>query len=92
MGAVEAQRLSTRLRSKTLEVVGSNPTGCWAIFLFFFLFLLHQWSVLNQVPQGGASLASCCERKKWMLSCAAWDETGSINSDWIKRYFFAESK
>ena len=30
---------------------------------------LHQWSVLSQVPQGGASLTVCS--KQWMPSCAA---------------------
>ena len=33
--------------SKTLEVVGLNPTGCWA---FFFSSLSHQYSVLNSGP------------------------------------------
>ena len=31
--AVVALRQSTRLQSKTLEVVGSNPASCWAFFL-----------------------------------------------------------
>ena len=30
------------------DVVGSNPAGRWAFFLL--LSILHQWSVLNQVP------------------------------------------
>ena len=47
------------------EVVGSNPAGCWAFFLLLFLpTFLHQWSVLNQVTQGGASLTLCCESNK----------------------------
>ena len=36
-------------------------------FFFFFLSLktiLHQWSVLNQIPQGGSSLSVCCERNE----------------------------
>ena len=48
---------------QNLEVIGSNPAGCWALF-FFFLFLptfLRQWSVLKQNPQGGASLSVSCE-------------------------------
>ena len=37
------------------EIVGSNPAGwCWAFPSF-----LHQWSVLNLVPQVGASLTPC---------------------------------
>ena len=46
---------------RNLEVMGSNPPGYWAFssssffsFHFFSLSLptlLHQWSVLNQVPQ-----------------------------------------
>ena len=72
MAAVVAQRQSNQ------EVAGSNPTGCWA-FLFFFLFL-HQWSVLNQVTQ----LISDCVLWRTMPSCAAWGETGTISSDWLK--------
>ena len=33
--AIVVQRSSTRLWSKTLEVMGSNPAGCWAFFLLF---------------------------------------------------------
>ena len=55
-----------------MEVVGSNPAGCWAFFLFFFPTSLHQWSVLNQVPEGGASLTGVVKAlNKWMPSCAA---------------------
>ena len=43
----------------------------------FFSSLYYQKFVLNQVPHGGAFLSMCCERKKWMLSCSAWSETGS---------------
>ena len=48
------------------EVVGSNPAGCRAFFLFVpsLPTVLHQRSVLNQVPQRGASLTERCERKK----------------------------
>ena len=56
--AVVAQRWSTCLRSRALEAEGSNPTGCWAFFLLLLSIsslslpaFLHQWSVLNQVPQ-----------------------------------------
>ena len=49
------------------EVEGLNPAGCWLFFFFCLFFLslstfLHQWSALNQVLQGGASLTECCER------------------------------
>ena len=59
------------------------------ISLHFFLLLscltlFHQWSVLNQVPQGGASLTVCCKRTKWIPGCGAWGQTGSISSDSIK--------
>ena len=48
-----------------LEVMGLNPAGCRAFFFFQSLpAFLHQWSVLNQVPQGGASLTVCCERNR----------------------------
>ena len=51
------------------------------------IFSYHQWSVLNQVAQTGASLIVCCEsKKKWMPSCAAWGKTGSISSDWVKKH------
>ena len=45
------------------EVAGSNPTRCWAFLFFYLPTFLHQSRVLNQVPQGGASLTVCCERK-----------------------------
>ena len=54
------------------EVVVSNPAGCRAFFFFFLRFLLslptflRQWSVLNQVPQGGAFLAVCSESNRKM--------------------------
>ena len=61
------------------KVLGSNPTGPWAFFFFVLSLptLLRHWSVLIQVPQGGASLTTCCEIKKWMPSCAAKGKTGS---------------
>ena len=37
-----------------IEVMGSNPVGCWDFFLF--LSLSFQKCVLNQVPNGGATL------------------------------------
>ena len=43
--------------------MGSNPAWSRA-FLFFFSLsptFLWQWSGLNQVPQGGALQAVCCE-------------------------------
>ena len=46
------------------EVVHLSPARCWAFFLLLsFSTFLHQWSVLNQVPQGGASLIVSCETK-----------------------------
>ena len=58
---------------------------------FFLLILsspsfLHPWSVLNQVPQGGASQLCVVKEKKWMPSCAAWGKTGSISSDWVEQW------
>ena len=46
------------------EVVGVDAAGYWAFFLLSFPTFLQQWSVLNQVPQGGASLKGCCESNK----------------------------
>ena len=53
---------------RNLDVVGSNPAGCWA-FLFLLLLLsisslslptfLHHWIVLNQVPQKEIHLLLC---------------------------------
>ena len=50
--------------------VGLKPARCWAFFFCFFLFFLslssflYQWSVLNQVPQGGGSLTVCFDRNR----------------------------
>ena len=63
---VVAQRYSTRLIIRRSWVW--IPPGAGLFFLL--LSLLHLWSVLNQVPQGGASLTVCCEKKKWMPCCA----------------------
>ena len=52
--------------TRNQKVVASNPT----LLLLSFPTFLHQWSFLNQVPLGGASLTVCCERKKWMHSFA----------------------
>ena len=62
--------------------MGLNPTEYWA----FLLLLLHQWSVLNQIPQGDASLTACYEsnEKYRTPSSATWVETGSISSDRVK--------
>ena len=42
---------------------GLNPLGGWAFFFYLFFLLLptflHLWSVLNQVPQLGASVTLC---------------------------------
>ena len=45
------------------EVVGSNPAGCWAFPNF-----LHQWSALNQVPQGRAPLTVLWKKKNGCLA------------------------
>ena len=52
MAAVVAQQYSTRLKRKTIEVVGLNPTGCW---LFSSLLLPINSASLIQVPRGGAT-------------------------------------
>ena len=68
--AVVAQQLEHTPHNQ--EVVGLNPTECWAFLLHLsFPTFLYQWRVPNQVPQGGAPLTVCCGRKKWMPSCAA---------------------
>ena len=51
--AVAAQRQSTRLRIKTLEVVGLIPVGWWA---FLSPLSIPQFCVLNQAPHGDATL------------------------------------
>ena len=82
--AVVGQRLSPsggahacRVQSITPEIVGSIPTSYWVIFSSLFI---PQKRVFNQVPQGGAALLICLN-KKWMLSCAAWGETSIICTD-----------
>ena len=41
------------------EVMGSNPTGCWAFFFFeYFPTLFHHWSVLNEVFHRSASVTA----------------------------------
>ena len=57
-----------------LEVMGSNPVGCWAFFFFFLFFfflsfstLLLQWSVLSLIrslKEVHLSLTMCCERNR----------------------------
>ena len=42
----------------------SARKGMHFFLLLSFPTFLHKWSVLNQVPQRGASLIACCERKK----------------------------
>ena len=84
---------------QTLEVMGSNPAGCWAFFLLRPL--LHSISSLSSYfpspvdcpksgpSKGGASLTMCCEINiiKWMPCWAAWGKTGSMNSDRVKHWF-----
>ena len=52
---------------RNLEVGGSNDGLFSSSFTFFYLSLstlVYQWSVLNQVPQGGAILTVCSEISK----------------------------
>ena len=57
--------------TRNLEVMSSNPIGCMVFLLLLsFPSFLHKWSVLNQVPQGGASLTVCCEGK-YKIGCLA---------------------
>ena len=61
------------------------PLGIGLFSSSIFSYFL-QWSVLNQVPQGGSSLTVWCgSKKKWMPSWAAWGKTDSISSDWVKK-------
>ena len=52
-----------------VEVVGSNNAGGWAFFLLLSVSslshpsFLHQWSVLNQVPQKEAPLQLCVAKE-----------------------------
>ena len=68
--------------SNNQEVKGSNHAESWAFFLLqAFPTFLHKWSV----PQGDSILTVCCESKKKLIPiCAVCEETGSINSDWLK--------
>ena len=52
----------------------------WELGLLFFFFV-----VLNQVPQGGASLLILWKLTKWP-SCTAWCETGSKRTQWLKTF------
>ena len=49
------------------------------------LSFLIMFSVLNQVPQGGASLWNDMKVNKKIPSWAACGETGLISSDWMKK-------
>ena len=61
--------------------------GFFILHVSIFSYLLHQWSVLNQVSHGGASLTVFCEsNKKGMPSCAAWSKAGSLSHDWVKKH------
>ena len=44
---VRGAAVVAKKKSKTLEVVGSNPAECWT---FFFSFLFYQLCVLNSDP------------------------------------------
>ena len=60
--SISSCRIAVELTSRYLEVVGSNPARVMGFFLLLLQSrptFLHQWSVLNQVPQGGASLTVC---------------------------------
>ena len=63
--------------------------SCWVMGLFLLPLLSfptysHQWSVLNQVPQRGASLTLSCEIT---TGSAARGKTGSTSSYWVKEKF-----
>ena len=74
-----------------LEVVGSNPPGCWAFFFFlYFPTFLHQWSVLNQVWVETGSISTdwvkstrpffqtiCCRH---CICCSVFTICGSLQS------------
>ena len=53
--------------------IGSDV--CWVV--------VTQWSVLNQVPRGGAT--PLIFRKKWMLRCGAWGETSLKSTELAKK-------
>ena len=57
--------------------------GLFLLPLLYFPTYLHQWSVLNQVPQRGASLTLGCEIT---TGSAAWGKTGSKSSYWVKKF------
>ena len=88
--SVFIQILHLSINQQTASMNLSLNAFRWIVIsLHFFLLLscltlFHQWSVLNQVPQGGASLTVCCKRTKWIPGCGAWGQTGSISSDSIK--------
>ena len=69
---------------RNLEVVGLNTARWWAFFYLFFRFLLSISSyfpspVLNQVPQGGASLTVCNERnRKKGNGCLGWNRFNKL--------------
>ena len=63
------------------------PCASFFLLLLSFPTFLYHYSVHNQVPLGGASLNVCCEREKKRIPClAAWAKTGSISSDWVKKF------
>ena len=68
MAAVVAQRSTKRLRSKTLEVVGSIPVGC----LVFSALVIPQQCVHNRVPQGVAALLILFNKKMNAWLCCLW--------------------
>ena len=86
--AVVALRESARLQSKTLEVMGSIITECWA---FILLFLSLSSLSLIKFPQGDAALLIYLN-KKLMLSCAAWGETSIICTDLAQNYVLQDEQ
>ena len=60
------------------EVVGSNPTGCWAIFLFS----IH--SVVRPSFRSLKEIQNYWFSDKNVLSCARWGQSSLISTEWAK--------
>ena len=95
-GQVAAGKFSSWLaavvtqRSKILEAVGSNPTGCWAFFLIVSILSVYSSAPLIQVPHGGATLPIFLFKN--MLSFAAWGKETLLHTDWAKKVILLSIK